>query len=85
LFVPLDVKTMPLCTSAGVVPRLPIWYQRTPFRVTVPVALPVLSTPMLCPVQRLPLRMMPFESRSSRLSSWPLAPPVLPRCGTRIG
>ncbi len=85
--VAVGSNTVPVCVTVGV--PLPtgtlISYQRTPSRSLVPVDWPLVFTARLCAVHSLPLRMCAANSRSSSASSLPLAPPVLPLCGTVSG
>src|SRR6185369_15751313 len=79
-------NTVPDCTTVGVVVRFWNSYQRVAFRAAATVlATPVASTRKLWAAHSRPLRTMAWKNRSSRESSRPLLPPVLPRWVTGLG
>src|SRR4051794_29593939 len=81
-------KSVPDCTIEGVEERFCSSYQRAASRRAALLevsATPDVLTEMLCAVHNRPLRTCAAKSRSSSASSWPLVPPVFPRCGTVRG
>src|SRR3954469_17288319 len=79
-------NTVPDCTKVGVVVRFWNSYQRVALRDAAAVlATPAELTRKLWAVHRRPLRAVAANSRSSRGSSRPLFPPVLPACVTGLG